>query len=327
MLDSLGLDVMTESVYRALLSRPADGVADIAAHLGAAEDDVRGALDRLSGLSLVRPASDDIGQLHPVTPEIGLELLLARQQADLAAQQLRVEASRAAAAQLIAEHASLTPRTGSGVERLEGLDRIRDRLGRLTQSVRGEVMTLAPDGAHHPDSIEAAKNLNGEVLGRGVRMRTIYLDSARNSTHTLAYVNWLAALGGQVRTLPTLPTRLIIVDREQAVIPVNSDNSAAAALVLTSPGTLTALCALFDGLWQSANPLGDGPRHDPEGLTDTETAALRLLATGHTDESIAKRLGVSARTVRRITCGLMERLEARSRFEAGVRAAQRNWVS
>ncbi|MGW2995319.1 helix-turn-helix domain-containing protein, partial [Streptomyces sp. NPDC001193] len=52
----------------------------------------------------------------------------------------------------------------------------------------------------------------------------------------------------------------------------------------------------------------------------------RLLAEGHTDEGIAKRLGVSHRTARRIATVLMERLGARSRFEAGVRAVRCGWL-
>ncbi|MET8630960.1 LuxR C-terminal-related transcriptional regulator, partial [Kitasatospora sp. NPDC004669] len=50
-------------------------------------------------------------------------------------------------------------------------------------------------------------------------------------------------------------------------------------------------------------------------------------ADGHTDDAIAKRLGVSPRTARRIATDLMERLNARSRFQAGVRATQAGWLA
>lgn len=45
-----------------------------------------------------------------------------------------------------------------------------------------------------------------------------------------------------------------------------------------------------------------------------------------TDETAGKRLGLSLRTVRRQMAGLMERLDATSRFEAGLKAAQRGWL-
>ncbi len=50
---------------------------------------------------------------------------------------------------------------------------------------------------------------------------------------------------------------------------------------------------------------------------------LKLLAKGHTDETIAKRVGVSSRTVRRIAADLMDKMDARSRFQAGAQAALR----
>ncbi|MGW8764658.1 LuxR C-terminal-related transcriptional regulator [Streptomyces sp. NPDC055815] len=327
MLTLLGLDQKTESVYRAMLAYPGDGVVALGRRTGFAEEDVREALDRLSEIGLVRSSYDSPGTLRAVSPDVGLELLLARQQADLLAQQQRVEESRAAAAQLIAEYTQLRPQTPEpGVEHLIGLDEIRDRLASLHRQVRDEVMIFAPEGAQSPDNLEASKPLDLALLERGVRMRTVYLDSIRNSPHTMAYAEWLGGLGRQARTVATLPVRLIIIDRETAVMPVSSDDSAAGAVVITGQGTVTALCALFETVWEGAKPLGE-PVNEEEGeLTDTEATTLRLLASGLTDEAIAKRLGVSHRTARRTATLLMERLGARSRFEAGVRAVQRGWL-
>ncbi|MCX4687199.1 LuxR C-terminal-related transcriptional regulator [Kitasatospora purpeofusca] len=328
MLTALGLDAVAESVYRAMLAHPGDGVAALAARLSLAEPQVRNALDHLSELALLRPSADRPGSLRAVSPDVGMEVLMARQQAELAAAQARIEASRAAAAQLIADYADLRPEANTpDVEQLVGLDRIRDRLSRFSREAREEIMTFAPEGGQKPEHIEAAKPLDRTLLERGVRIRTIYLDSVRNSPHTVEYVNWLAALGGRVSTVPELPTRMIIVDRSAAVIPVRSDDTAAGAVVLTGQGMLTVLCALFESVWAGAQPLGATASLDQDGLTAQERTALTLLADGHTDDAIAKRLGVSPRTARRIATDLMERLEARSRFQAGARAAQAGWLS
>ncbi|MGW2043723.1 helix-turn-helix domain-containing protein [Streptomyces sp. NPDC001858] len=327
MLTLLGLDRHTEAVYRTMLAHPDDGVTELCLRLGMSEEEVRAGLDGLSELALVRPSYDEPGRLHAVSPDIGMEILLTRQQAELTAHQNRIEASRAAAAQLISEYAGLRPTTTEpGVEHLVGLDRIRERLKLLHREVREEVMIFAPDGEQTAENLEASKPLDESLLGRGIRMRTIYLDSVRNSPHTVAYAQWLSGLGRQARTAPTLPIRLIIMDRSTAVIPVNSDDTAAGAVVLTGQGTLTALCALFDSTWETAKPLEESTRRDENGLTDTEAAALKLLADGFTDEAIAKRLGVSHRTARRVATGLMDRLGARSRFEAGVRAVHQGWL-
>ncbi|MGA5495199.1 LuxR C-terminal-related transcriptional regulator [Streptomyces cinereoruber] len=327
MLTALGLDAMSEAVYRGMLAYPQEGVSALAERLGTTETEIRHALDTLSELSLLRPSGEHEGMLRAVSPDIGMEIVMARQQAELAAQQLRIEASRAAAAQLIAEYADLRPvGTHPGVEQLIGIDQIRDCLARLTRDVRQEVMTFAPDGGQKPEHIEAARPLDRDLLERGVRMRTVYLESVRNSPHTVAYVNWLAELGGQVRTVPSLPTRMILVDRTTAVIPVSSDDTAAGAVVLTGQGTLTALCALFEHVWVGAQPLGEAAEVGDLGLSPQEQSVIDLLSQGHTDETIAKRLGVSPRTARRLASDLMERLGARSRFEAGVRSVQQGWL-
>lgn len=85
-----------------------------------------------------------------------------------------------------------------------------------------------------------------------------------------------------------------------------------------------ALQKLFELAWQQATPLGQ-PVTDGE-LTEGERALTRLLAAGMKDEAVARHLGVSLRTLRRRVSDLQERLGAASRFQLGVRAAQRGWV-
>jgi len=326
-LTELGLDVTAEAVYRAMLSMPSADIAALAGELGSSTVAVRRALDELSGLALVRPSAQDPGRLWAVSPDIGMEILMARRQAQLTAQQERLDASRAAAVQLIAEYAELTPETRQpGVEQLVGLDRIRDRLVSLTHGTKEEVLSFSPDSVLTDAAIAASRPLNEELLGRGVRMRTVYLDSVRNSRPTIEHANWLAGIGGEVRTAALLPIRMLIVDRSTALIPVRSDDTAMGAAVLTGEGMLTALHALFESVWAGAQPLADAPACGADGLTPQQATAIRLLAEGHTDEAIAKRLGVSPRTARRMANDLMERLSARSRFEAGVRAVQRGWL-
>ncbi|MFJ9692630.1 LuxR C-terminal-related transcriptional regulator [Kitasatospora sp. NPDC101183] len=326
MLTALGLDATSESVYRAMLAHPREGVAGLTERLGLSEEDVRRSLDLLSELALVRPSYERAGELRAVSPEAGMELLMARQQAELAAQQLRIEASRAAAAQLIADFADAgRSASGPGVDQLTGLDEIRDRISVLARDLRSELMTFAPGGGHRPETLDASKRDDEELLGRGVRMRSLFLDSVRNSQYTVSYATWLGELGGEVRTAAELPTRMMIFDRATAVIPVNSEDSAASAVVLTGQGTLTALCALFENVWSGAQPLGGAVR-DKSGLSPQEAAVVRLLAQGLTDDAIAKRLAVSPRTARRLATDLMERLEVRSRFEFGVRAVQQGWL-
>jgi DNA-binding NarL/FixJ family response regulator len=62
------------------------------------------------------------------------------------------------------------------------------------------------------------------------------------------------------------------------------------------------------------------------GLTDMERELLTLLASGLTDEAAGERLGISLRTARRMMADLMARLDASSRFEAGLKAVKCGWL-
>ncbi|AKN72633.1 erythropoiesis-stimulating protein [Streptomyces sp. PBH53] len=325
MLDVLGLDTVTDVVYREMLAHPDDGVTGLCRRTGLSESAVHTALDRLSEMALIRPASGDAQRLHAVRPHLAMEILLARKQAEVAAQQQQLEESRAAAVRLISEFAGDDPEASrDDVEHLRGLDNIRDHLAAMNRTVESELMTFAPGGPQTPDNMRNSRPLTQELLGRGVAIRTIYLDSIRNDPATVAHAEWLTSVGVQVRAVPTLPNRMIIADRRVAVMATDSDDTADGAIVIRTPGVLATLCALFETTWQTAEPFSAPVQAPPEdALTPQQHEALRLLAQGATDETIAKRLGVSTRTARRISTGLMAHLDARSRFQAGVHAVQR----
>ncbi|MFD9357591.1 LuxR C-terminal-related transcriptional regulator [Streptomyces sp. NPDC060031] len=327
MLSGLGIDSVTEAVYRSMLSRPEGGICDWALDLGLPENQVREALDRLSSLALVRRSAADRAEVRAVNPLLGLEALLAQQQAELAAHQQHVEASRAAIADVIAQYAhQYAPGAGPSFHYLAGLDAIREQLEILNGQVREEFLTFAPGGPQTPANMAASRPLNLRLLHRGVRMRTVYTDSIRRDPPTVEHAEWLAAQGAQVRTVPALPNRLIVIDRRVALIAADSHNTGIGAVVVENPGTITLLCALFETVWQSAQPLGSRPEREPNGLTKQQAEVLRLMADGCTDEAIAHHLGISARTVRRTTAGLLADLGARSRFQAGVRAVQQGYL-
>lgn len=51
-----------------------------------------------------------------------------------------------------------------------------------------------------------------------------------------------------------------------------------------------------------------------------------LLTAGLTDEGISRRTGLSVRTIRRTVAGVMAKLGAQSRFQAGAEAVRRQWI-
>lgn len=323
----LGLDALSESVYRVLLLHSADGPEEIAERLARGVPDVLAALERLADLALVRPPGAT-RRWRAVNPEAGLAALLSRQEAEASRRQAELEHSRGAMAGLIAEYARANGQShASGVEMLTTLEDVRDRLEQLAADAMAEVLSFAPGGPQPAAVMEASRALDQQSLQRGVRMRTVYLDSVRNDQATVQYAQWLNELGGTVRTVPALPLRMIIADSAVAVVPLDPEAPGKGAVLLRSPGVLAALRALFEQVWETAKPLGEESQRDASGLTDQERQLLRLLADGLTDERAAQRLGVSLRTVRRMMSTLMTRMDSRSRFQAGIKAAALGWLA
>jgi DNA-binding CsgD family transcriptional regulator len=311
-----------DAAYRAMLAEPGWGVEDLATHLGMSPRRVRKALDLLADLALLQRSAD--GELQPVSPDAGFSALLADAERDVLRRQSEIQAARNAVAAIAAEYEA---RRGAGdAIRLDGVDAVRARLSELATRARQECLSFSPSGAHRPDAMAASRPLNEAALARGVQLRCVYQDAFRNDPDTIAYAEWLTELGGDVRTVPSVPMQLVIVDREVAIIPTNPAESRAGAIEVRNFGMLAVICALFENVWRDAKPLGTASTVDSNGLSPTEREVLKLLSEGHTDESLARRLGVSVRTVRRTIADLTERLGATSRFEAGVNAARRGWV-
>lgn len=323
MLQALGISTDSIAVYQAMLDQPGHGVAQIAEATGLTPTQVHNSLDELGQLMLVRASSEHPGKMRAVDPDIGLADIVARQEAELAARQAQLAASRAAVTRIVADRAE--HRSAHG-ERLLGMDAIHNRLERLGRDARSEIIGVQP-GVQSSQDLNAGRDHDLAALLRGVAMRTLYQEHARRHTHVVAYGHTLLGHGGEVRTAPTIPQRMVIVDRTHALLPIDPANTRKGALHVTEPGIVTALLELFEQAWNTAVPLGATRPDDPQtGLTDHERELLRLLGTGLTDEAAGQRLGLTDRTIRRQVASIMERLGASSRFEAGIKAAQRGWL-
>ncbi len=81
---------------------------------------------------------------------------------------------------------------------------------------------------------------------------------------------------------------------------------------------------MFESLWRLAVPAsvaGAGTQIDAR-----DRQILTLMASGATDDVIARRLGLGRRTVVRRVSVLLAGLGATTRFQAGVQAARRGWL-
>lgn len=325
MLEVLGMSPVTDAVYLRMISSPDMSVEQIAAELGQPDDVVRASLDELAAASLLEVLHGDQERVRPISPDIAVAALLAREQAMVAQRTQQIEEGRVALAQLLATQREL--RQSPEMTVLATVDEVRDRIDALSRSATSEVRTLIPASHSSPRSIQASRPLELEALDRGVRLRGVYLESVRNDPPTWDHVMWQRDQGMEVRLAPVVPVRLIIIDDTHAIVPLQQVDRGAGAVVLSSAGVVTALQALFDQVWRSARPVGAKRGRDDAGLSGQERALLRLWARGATDETAGRQLGVSVRTIRRLSASLMERLDATSRFQAGARAHLLGWLA
>jgi DNA-binding CsgD family transcriptional regulator len=322
-LASLGLPAGPEAVYRVALVRATWTVEDLSSTAGSvtglSEGEVAAALDALRDLGLVQPSTQE-ADLRVVAPAVALQTRLEDLRQSVQDAQARVAQTTHALDALQDSYTSARDvQLEQSVERLTGLDAIRSRLEQLARDAQREVLSFMPGGAHSAAVMEASRPLDQAALESGVNMRNVYLHSALNDQATAQYLRWLRELGAETRTVAVLPMRMLVIDREVAVIPSDAEDPRAGALVLRSPGMMTALLALFESVWAASRPISAPRPAAAVELSDTEIQVLRLLAAGATDEGAARQLGVSVRTVRRLTSALLVRFSARSRFELGLK--------
>lgn len=322
----LGVEGTTESVYRAMLVHPDAGISELAALLEMDDEQVRGQLDALAELSLVETQEPGSGRFLAVAPDEALEVLIAREEERLQARQRELLSSRSAIGDLVSSFVDSRRQLGADglVEQIEGVGVIRSRLFQLSGTATRSVASIQPGEALSPSATEAAARLDHSLLDRGVALRTVVSETSLEAAHWRDYLHAQVAAGAQIRVHPAPPQLMVVVDDATAVIP---RETATRALVLHGPDLLAPVNALFLEIWEASEPLGVAPG-TPEGpISEARIRqVVALLAQGHKDEAIARRMGISVRTVRRLVSAAIEMLHAQSRFQAGVLAVQRGWV-
>ncbi|MFF8593340.1 LuxR C-terminal-related transcriptional regulator [Streptomyces sp. NPDC015220] len=202
-------------------------------------------------------------------------------------------------------------------EELPDVASVRRELDRFATEARHEVLTSQPGGGRNEEVLQEAMGRTEAVLGRGVRMRTLYQHTAQYNPGTAAYVEIVTGLGAEVRTLGEGFMRMIAFDREIVVIEQKGD--AKAALVVREPSVVSFTVAAFELMWRQADPfpVSLGRAQAIRVSDKTKEDIIRLLVQGESDKVIARRMGMTVRTCQRHIAKIMERIGAKSRVHAG----------
>ncbi|GAA3486428.1 LuxR C-terminal-related transcriptional regulator [Streptomyces cremeus] len=203
------------------------------------------------------------------------------------------------------------------IEVLPEIDSVRSALNGLSADAGQEILTSQPGGPRPAEVLEEALQRTELVLGRGVTMRTVYQHTAQYNPATRAYVKHVVALGAQVRTLSDAFMRLIVFDRETAVLPLHGNPQG--AVIVSDRSIVDFVVQAFERVWPAASPFPVSYDQNQVMSTSEEIklAISQLLVEGVEDKVIARRLGMSLRTCQRHISDVMARLGARNRLHAG----------
>lgn len=157
------------------------------------------------------------------------------------------------------------------------------------------------------------------LASRGVRV-LLHLGRSRGAIPQWA-TSWCAVTTGS----GGIP-RLAVIDGQAVLISANGyDYRDGATLVVKRPLAAMLERAIHADIRSMPTP--SAPVNGRMTLEETERAVLTQLVRGMKDELAARDLGMATRTYRRVVAGLMRRLSASSRFQAGFRAAQLGLLS
>jgi DNA-binding CsgD family transcriptional regulator len=325
MFDSLGITDTTLAVYRALLEHPEVNPAKIGSvlDLPAAAVDEQLELLRKHELLVVRAWSDTSGEEYAIHPNRGFNLLAEQRREELEHLQKDLRQDELAAQEITEQYNHmLRERTANETEILVGQERANQRMQQFMPTI--SMWGLVPgkfEGAGLPE-----ESPDIPFLGRGIDNKYIYVESHVRTNAGQRYARWHFDRGTKMRSMPSVPMRMIIFDGRSVAMQLDPDEELAGAVIHHSAQVVRLAKLFFEHCWRHATDVfDDAPAGDAE-ITPQEAELLHLLVQGATDEQAGRRLGVSLRTVRRMAAKLSEQAGASGRFELGVRAAQRGWV-
>jgi DNA-binding CsgD family transcriptional regulator len=318
MFDVFDADAVHGRVYQALVAEPHASVVAIAKRAQLSEMLARITLAELKQAGIV----DSDGDLWDArSPEV------------VAAAELRREDDRrarlrAAEAKLMEVFRFGRLRSADFVEIVRGAETFFPRFQKIQQSVRSEVKAIdRPPYYWDEAEITRQERLQIAQMATGIGYRTIYQESESDAPVRNASMMRTIPAGENARVLADPPVKMTLIDDEIGVLaadpPEGADGSLVIVLVHRS-ALLVSMTKIFESLWRLAVPINLARLN--QTLSDREREILTLMASGATDDAIARRLGLSRRTVVRDVGRLLEQLGATTRFQAGAQAARRGWL-
>ncbi len=274
--------------------------------------------DCLRKLHLLITSGQEDGPAYAVPPPVAAEAALRPVEEEMS--RLRREAARirAAMASYDAVYSEARSRGEETLTVIYGERAIHHALQAAVKTCAEELLVSQPGGGLPVRLLHRSLGLSLPLLERGVRQRTLYQHSARSHKPTLAHIERLLGHGAEVRTLAETPDQLLVCDRDVAFLPAGEDGGHA-MMIVKHPDLVRYLRAMFERSWARAEPVEPSAsrQEDRPFLDDLQRTILRAMVEGETDERIARRIGLSRRTVVSHIRKVAERFGSNSRAQLG----------
>lgn len=316
----LGVSQEEERVYRYFLRHPKTSLEDLHKDIGIAPAVAVTHARRLSRMALLWESTS--GRLTPADPESAITRLTDQRLRALQEQVFSITRVKALLESLRTEQSDPDAFT-QGVNRSTEPEEIRARITDWAFGTKKEVLCLAPYTEYSSQYISYVRPLVLDFLGRGIRLRSIMLADAPPDSLTATYVRELAWHGAEVRTITEAAERVMVSDRQTAIVPIKGNRIEDGALFTTESGLVANFVGLFERTWAQAEPAA---AIQAPSLAEANHEILTAMCSGEIDDTAARRIGVSVRTYRSRIANLMRLLGADSRAQAALMARDRGWI-
>jgi DNA-binding CsgD family transcriptional regulator len=314
---------MHEQVYLHLVCSGGSQTArEVADALGLSPQLARNLLEDLDRSALIITTLTKPHGYMASPPEIALESLINRQAERLAQVRLFAKELQSEYREAAAEGGS----AGDLVEVVVGRERVVRYFAQLIENAKYRLDAFNKPPYVAFDDADDLLSAQGVRIGHGMVSRSVYEADGSDGQLTLAIAERSARLGEHARVAPKVPMKLALFDRRTGLVPLRLDEPGLGVLVIHASPLLDALIALFDSVWARAVPLPTGGAETTGELDERSRQILLLMSGGLKDESIARSLGMSRRTVQTRVSSIMTALGAHNRFQAALLAQERGWI-
>ncbi|MBG6225344.1 DNA-binding CsgD family transcriptional regulator [Arthrobacter sp. CAN_A2] len=314
-------------VYRYAVGHPGWTRSEASDALGLTLRRIDEAVGELSDRRLLSPQAGSADGLVAVSPDVALADLVDADEREMQELKARISAQRRELSSLLPTFLDARKHAlaSTSVETLEDPHLIHRVLIDYGRDVTEKVYIAQPGQGSTADVHEESVRKDLELLGNGVRRRTLYDTSTRDHVPTRKAVEAIAAGGGQFGVLPFIPLRMLIFDEKLALVGRRLTRDDKAALVIRDHSLIHIFTHLFDIAWELSESFLS-PQQVGSPLNSMQRSILQGLANGLSDESIARRLDINVRTCRRHIAWMLETLRADSRFQAALKARDAGWI-